>query len=313
MAGGSAAGARRSRWTQLNRTKPGSIECPSPPPLRPPAQVFPAPAPGASLAEAAIAKLMFPAAENGGDGRLELPPARRIQSEEKELDGKVCVWRAGRWAAVLRHASALRRSMPCAAWHVLFPCGPPRAAARCIAFHLSRSTPTSLGPAAPPRAAATRQAACWAWDALRAAAAAAGRRAEAAQGASGLERMAAADSRQMQRGLTPFGAACPLAPPVRAGQTKAPGCGGGAAGAGLRPGLLGAQRPVGPQEGGSVPADSGLLPPAVRAPGPALLRAALAATRRRPQLASASAAHPLSMGPHSPRCACGFTSMRGEV
>lgn len=54
-------------------------------------EVFPEPRGGgaATLAEAAVLKLINPAAEIGGDARLELPPASRIKTEQQEIDGKV--------------------------------------------------------------------------------------------------------------------------------------------------------------------------------------------------------------------------------
>ena len=42
---------------------------------------------GVTLAETAVLKLINPAAEVGGDSRLELPPASRIKTEVREVDG----------------------------------------------------------------------------------------------------------------------------------------------------------------------------------------------------------------------------------
>ena len=44
---------------------------------------------GASLSDAAVLKLVNPAAEVGGDSRLEVPPASRVQSEVRQIAGKV--------------------------------------------------------------------------------------------------------------------------------------------------------------------------------------------------------------------------------
>lgn len=61
-----------------------------------------------ALVEAAIAKLVMPALEVGGDSRLEMPPKSRIKVEATEHDGQV---RAGGGSggkptprAQLRHA-----------------------------------------------------------------------------------------------------------------------------------------------------------------------------------------------------------------
>lgn len=50
---------------------------------------FPEPPAGTSLAEAAVLKLINPAAEVGGDSRLELPAAKRIKMDQREIEGKV--------------------------------------------------------------------------------------------------------------------------------------------------------------------------------------------------------------------------------
>lgn len=52
-------------------------------------EVFAEPPPGVPLAQAAVAKLIAPAAENGGDSRLELPPASRIKTETRVVGDKV--------------------------------------------------------------------------------------------------------------------------------------------------------------------------------------------------------------------------------
>lgn len=52
-------------------------------------EVFVEPAPGVPLAQAAVAKLVAPAAEIGGDSRLELPPANRIKTETRVVGDKV--------------------------------------------------------------------------------------------------------------------------------------------------------------------------------------------------------------------------------
>ena len=41
------------------------------------------------LAEAAVLKLVNPAAQNAGDGKLDMPPASKIKTEEREVDGRV--------------------------------------------------------------------------------------------------------------------------------------------------------------------------------------------------------------------------------
>lgn len=52
-------------------------------------EVFPQPPPELPLAQAVVAKLVNPAAEVGGDSRLELPPVSRIKTEVRVIDGKV--------------------------------------------------------------------------------------------------------------------------------------------------------------------------------------------------------------------------------
>ncbi|KAI3425827.1 hypothetical protein D9Q98_007802 [Chlorella vulgaris] len=51
-------------------------------------EVFPQPPPELPLAQAVVAKLVNPAAEVGGDSRLELPPVSRIKTEVRVIDGK---------------------------------------------------------------------------------------------------------------------------------------------------------------------------------------------------------------------------------
>lgn len=72
-------------------------------------EVFPQPPAGASLAEAAVLKLINPAAEVGGNSRLELPPASRIRSEARELGGKAYTYLAFPSETITRSGYQVRR------------------------------------------------------------------------------------------------------------------------------------------------------------------------------------------------------------
>ncbi|KAL4430605.1 hypothetical protein ABPG77_005845 [Micractinium sp. CCAP 211/92] len=74
-------------------------------------EVFPEPRGGgaAILAEAAVLKLINPAAEIGGDARLELPPASRIKTEQREIDGKMYTYIVFPSETVTRSGYQVRR------------------------------------------------------------------------------------------------------------------------------------------------------------------------------------------------------------
>ncbi|KAL4436868.1 hypothetical protein ABPG75_004007 [Micractinium tetrahymenae] len=74
-------------------------------------EVFPEPRGGgaATLAEAAVLKLINPAVEIGGDARLELPPASRIKTEQREVDGKLYTYIAFPSETVTRSGYQVRR------------------------------------------------------------------------------------------------------------------------------------------------------------------------------------------------------------
>ncbi|PSC74590.1 psbP chloroplastic isoform X1 [Micractinium conductrix] len=61
------------------------------------------------LAEAAVLKLVNPAAQNAGDGKLDMPPASKIKTEEREVDGRVYTFIAFPSETITRSGYQVRR------------------------------------------------------------------------------------------------------------------------------------------------------------------------------------------------------------